>query len=57
MHHFACSIYLDFFLTYLHLMGTALEIAQHKNEDTFSPMTIKYSLTNLRLILIRYCHA
>lgn len=57
MHHFSCSIYQDFFRTYLHLMGTALEILQHKTQDTFSPMPIKCSLTNLYLILIHSCHA
>jgi len=47
----------DFFLTYLHLMCTALEILQHKTQDTFRPMAVKCSLTNLYLILIHRCHA
>lgn len=50
-------LYQDFFLTHLHVMGIAIEILQHKNQDTFSPMAIKCSLTNLYLILIHCCHA
>lgn len=57
MHHFSCSGYQDFFLIHLNLIGTAKEILQCRNQDTFSLMAIKCSLANLYIVLIQRCHA
>lgn len=54
---FSCSIYQDFFLTHLHLIGKVLEMLQCKNQEIFCPMAIKCSLANLYIVLIQCCHA